>query len=244
MIDEWCAAAPERFIPIVIMPLWDVDAVRRRTASARWPRGRGRSASSKTLCRWAFRRITPTTGTGFFSACEAADIPICLHFGSSGQAPSDRTGGAVRGDDHAVRLQLDVRRRGPVVLTGLSPPPEAEGRHGRGRHRLGALSARARRLRVEPAPLLPERRPEHVAVGAVRQAHLRLLHRRRARPEVPPRHRAVAHPVGSRLPPLGLQLAQQPQARRRGVRRPSPTTRSGRWSRRTAGSCSTFPRGQ
>jgi predicted TIM-barrel fold metal-dependent hydrolase len=25
-IDEWCAAAPDRFIPIAILPLWDIDA--------------------------------------------------------------------------------------------------------------------------------------------------------------------------------------------------------------------------
>src|SRR5882757_1599062 len=26
MLDEWCAAAPDRFIPIAILPLWDVAA--------------------------------------------------------------------------------------------------------------------------------------------------------------------------------------------------------------------------
>src|SRR5690606_27142737 len=25
MLDEWCAAAPDRLIPIVILPLWSVD---------------------------------------------------------------------------------------------------------------------------------------------------------------------------------------------------------------------------
>src|SRR3546814_16733652 len=26
IIDEWCAAAPDRFIPMVMVPYWDVDA--------------------------------------------------------------------------------------------------------------------------------------------------------------------------------------------------------------------------
>ena len=172
MIDEWCASAPDRFIPIVIMPLWDPAL-----CVAELERTAAKGARAISFLENPVPLGLPSYHTdhwdGFFSAVRSrrhSDLPALRLVRP---VAVDRAGGAVRGDYHPVRLQLDVRHGGPAVLAGLSPAPESEGGHGRRGHRVGSLSARARRLRVEPASLLPERRPEHVAVGAVRQAHLR-----------------------------------------------------------------------
>lgn len=86
MIDEWCASAPDRFIPIVIMPLWDVQlcvAELHRTAA--------KGARAVSFVENPVPHGLPSYHTEywdpFFSACEEAQIPLCLHFGSSGQAP-------------------------------------------------------------------------------------------------------------------------------------------------------------
>src|ERR1700730_15661787 len=169
MIDEWCAAAPERFIPIVIMPIWDPAL-----CVAELERAADKGARAISFIENPVPLGLPSYHTdhwdGFFSACEAADIPICLHFGSSGQSQPPAPGAPVAVDISPVRPQVDVRHRAHIVLAGLSPPPESQSGHGGGWHRVGSLSARARRLCVEPAPLLPERRPEHAAVGAILKA--------------------------------------------------------------------------
>jgi predicted TIM-barrel fold metal-dependent hydrolase len=87
MIDEWCAAAPDRFIPIVIMPLWDPAL-----CVAELQRTVAKGARAVSFIENPVPLGLPSYHTdhwdGFFSACEAADVPLCLHFGSSGQSPS------------------------------------------------------------------------------------------------------------------------------------------------------------
>lgn len=87
MIDEWCASAPDRFIPIVIMPLWDVEL-----CVAELERTVAKGARAVSFIENPVPLGLPSFHTehwdGFFSACEAAEVPLCLHFGSSGQSPS------------------------------------------------------------------------------------------------------------------------------------------------------------
>jgi predicted TIM-barrel fold metal-dependent hydrolase len=86
VLDEWYGAAPERFIPLVIMPFWDVDAMVtevRRTA-AKGARGVSFIESPHTLGLPSFHG---DHWTPFLAEVEAAEIPLCLHFGSGG-APS------------------------------------------------------------------------------------------------------------------------------------------------------------
>ena len=48
MVEEWCAAAPGRFVPLVIVPMWDAELAAeevRRTAAM----GARASRSAKTL---------------------------------------------------------------------------------------------------------------------------------------------------------------------------------------------------
>jgi predicted TIM-barrel fold metal-dependent hydrolase len=84
-IDEWCAAAPEVFVPMVITPLWDVSL-----CVAELQRCLNKGA--KALC---FVEAPADIGLpGFhtadweplFAVCQEADIPICMHVGSSGDS--------------------------------------------------------------------------------------------------------------------------------------------------------------
>ena len=64
MIDEWCGAAPGRYIPLIIIPLWDPVAAAveiERCAARVRPRSRSRRTPSPSACPPS---TTPTaTGT-------------------------------------------------------------------------------------------------------------------------------------------------------------------------------------
>ncbi|WP_420749379.1 amidohydrolase family protein [Rhodococcus sp. O3] len=86
MLDEWCAAAPDRLIPIVILPLWSVEECVReieRTAA--------KGAKAISFPENPVPLGLPSFHTDHWdpvlSAAEAAGMPLCMHFGTSGQAP-------------------------------------------------------------------------------------------------------------------------------------------------------------
>jgi predicted TIM-barrel fold metal-dependent hydrolase len=87
IFDEWCAAAPDRYIPNCILPLWDptemIKEVERCAA-------RGGHAISfpdhpHNLGLPSFH----TDGwTSVFSAADAAQQTLCMHFGSGRELPA------------------------------------------------------------------------------------------------------------------------------------------------------------
>lgn len=86
MLDEWCAAAPDRLIPIVILPLWSVEECVKeieRTAA--------KGAKAVSFPENPVPLGLPSFHTDHwdpvFAAAEAAEMPLCMHFGTSGQAP-------------------------------------------------------------------------------------------------------------------------------------------------------------
>ena len=83
MIDEWCAANPTRQIPLVLVPFWDIEATVRETERVA---EKGAKAVSFTESPHALG--LPSFHTDhwdpFLRVCEAAGMPICLHFGSGG----------------------------------------------------------------------------------------------------------------------------------------------------------------
>lgn len=83
LIDEWCGAAPDRFIPMVMVPYWDVDA-----AVAEVERTAAKGAKAITFTEAPHRLGLPSFHTDhwdrFFDAAEDADLPLCLHFGTGG----------------------------------------------------------------------------------------------------------------------------------------------------------------
>ena len=83
MLDEWCAYAPGRFIPMMLVPFWDVDACVREVE-----RTAAKGAKAITFSEAPHRLGLPSFHTEhwdpFLSAAQAADMPLCLHFGSGG----------------------------------------------------------------------------------------------------------------------------------------------------------------
>ena len=62
-IDEWCATAPDRYIPLAILPTWDIDAAveeAKRVAD----KVRGPSPSRIARFHWGCRRFTLIIGIG------------------------------------------------------------------------------------------------------------------------------------------------------------------------------------
>jgi predicted TIM-barrel fold metal-dependent hydrolase len=83
ILDEWCAYAPERQIPLMMTPYWDVEATVkeiRRTAA--------KGARSLTFPELPDRIGLPSWHSGHwdpvFAAASEVGIPLSLHFGSGG----------------------------------------------------------------------------------------------------------------------------------------------------------------
>jgi predicted TIM-barrel fold metal-dependent hydrolase len=86
MIDEWCGSVPGRFIPMVIIPLWDPER-----AAAEIRRGAARGARavafSENPVRLGFPSIHDRSRywDPVFAAADEAELPLCAHLGSSSQ---------------------------------------------------------------------------------------------------------------------------------------------------------------
>ncbi|MFI5041091.1 MAG: amidohydrolase family protein [Acidimicrobiales bacterium] len=83
ILDEWCAHAPDRFIPMVLVPFWDLDAT-----VAEVERTAGKGARAITFSEAPHRLGLPSYHSDhwdpFLAAAQDAEMPLCLHFGSGG----------------------------------------------------------------------------------------------------------------------------------------------------------------
>jgi len=86
MLDEWCAAAPERFIPIAILPLWDVEAC---VAEIQRTAAKGVKAISFTEnpVPLGLPSFHTTHWDPVFAAASECGTPLCAHIGSSSSLP-------------------------------------------------------------------------------------------------------------------------------------------------------------
>lgn len=84
IFDEWCAAAPGRFIPMCVLPLWDVDlaVAELERVAALGARAISFSENPAKLGLPSIHRAD-NYWDPLFAAAAAADIPLCLHIGSS-----------------------------------------------------------------------------------------------------------------------------------------------------------------
>jgi hypothetical protein len=86
VLDEWCAAAPDRFLPLTILPMWDpqacVEEIHRTAA-----KGAKAISFPENPAPLGLPSFHTDNWDGVFSAAEETDMPITLHFGTSGQAP-------------------------------------------------------------------------------------------------------------------------------------------------------------
>ena len=88
MIEEWSGAAPGRFIPLIIIPLWDSVLARseiERTAAL----GAKAIAFSENPSPLGFPSIHDAGGywEPVFAAASDTGMPLCTHLGSSSQLP-------------------------------------------------------------------------------------------------------------------------------------------------------------
>lgn len=82
MIDEWCGAQPDMFVPMSIAPVWDVDLAVAETT-------RMIERGTKALC-WMEDPSNiglPGYHTDYwfplFALCEEAGLPVCMHIGGA-----------------------------------------------------------------------------------------------------------------------------------------------------------------
>jgi len=87
VLDEWCAAAPGRLIPMVILPLWDIQLAAQEIVRTADKGARAISFVENPvplgLPSWHTDHWDPV-----FAAAQDADMPLCMHFGTSGKPPS------------------------------------------------------------------------------------------------------------------------------------------------------------
>ncbi|WP_046318572.1 amidohydrolase family protein [Mycobacterium sp. UM_Kg1] len=86
-VEEWCASAPGRLIPLGILPTWDphLAAAEVERLAQIGTRAVSFPDSPVPLDLPSFHH--PTHWEPLWDALEAADLPVCLHFGSGGYVP-------------------------------------------------------------------------------------------------------------------------------------------------------------
>lgn len=86
-LEEWYNFAPDRFIPLALLPYWDVEAsaAEVRRVAALGARGVSFPESVTPLGLPSFHT---DHWEPLWNACEETNMPVSLHFGSSGFVPS------------------------------------------------------------------------------------------------------------------------------------------------------------
>jgi predicted TIM-barrel fold metal-dependent hydrolase len=83
ILDEWCAYAPERQIPLIMSPFWDIDA-----SVAEIERTAAKGARSVSFIEAPHKLGLPSFHTDHWDPilriCEEAELPLSMHFGSGG----------------------------------------------------------------------------------------------------------------------------------------------------------------
>ncbi|MEB3070695.1 amidohydrolase family protein [[Mycobacterium] vasticus] len=85
-IDEWCAVAPERYIPLAILPTWDIDAAvtEAERAAAKGARTISFPDSPVPLGLPSFHS---DHWDPLWRVCSETQMPVSLHFGAGSYVP-------------------------------------------------------------------------------------------------------------------------------------------------------------
>ncbi len=86
LLDEWCAAAPDRLIPGSILPLWDPQECVREIHRVH-AKGAKAVFFPENPVPLGLPSFHTTHWDEVFSAAEETDMPLCMHFGTSGKPP-------------------------------------------------------------------------------------------------------------------------------------------------------------
>jgi len=92
IIDEWCAAGPDRFIPMSIVPFWDPAQTKSEIVRVA-ERGARAVSFPENPVPLSLPSFHADHWDPVLSALEDTDMPLCLHFGSSGFVPGFRNVG-------------------------------------------------------------------------------------------------------------------------------------------------------
>lgn len=86
-VEEWCASAPDRLIPMGLLPIWDVDlaVAEVERLAAMGTKTVSFPDSPVPLGLPSFHH--PTHWEPFWDALEAAEMPLCMHFGGGAYVP-------------------------------------------------------------------------------------------------------------------------------------------------------------
>jgi predicted TIM-barrel fold metal-dependent hydrolase len=87
MLDEWCAAAPGRFIPGTLVPFWDVDKTVQEVLRCA-DKGSKAIIFSENPAKLNYkgapmRSIHDKYWDPFWAVLQETGIPLCMHYGSS-----------------------------------------------------------------------------------------------------------------------------------------------------------------
>lgn len=85
-LDEWAAAAPDRFIPQIILPLWDAEESAKEIYRCAAKGAKGISFPENTV-NLGLPSFYTDHWDSVFRAAEETKMPLNMHFGSSGKAP-------------------------------------------------------------------------------------------------------------------------------------------------------------
>ncbi len=216
IIDEWCAAAPHRYIPLVILPLWDVDLAVAEVHRT-FAKGAKTIAFPENPSPLGLPSIHTDHWDPLFSVAEEYDLPLSMHFGTSGISPKPSPECPM-----AVSITLfgcnsmsalidllfsPVFHRHPTLKVALS-----EGGIGWVPYMLERADYVWERHRFYQN-VNQEHRPSELYYRHVYSCFIDDRHGLGARDEVG----LGQHALGMRLPALGFELAQQPQGGRRSV---------------------------
>lgn len=118
ILDEWCAAAPDMYVPMIIGQLWDPDAMAeeiRRCAA--------RGARALTFPEGTVSLGLPSLFSDYwdpvFRACEEAEVVVCMHIGSSGELTNPAPDG-----HFIIPIALgNLNAQAAMVTFAMSPVP-------------------------------------------------------------------------------------------------------------------------
>jgi predicted TIM-barrel fold metal-dependent hydrolase len=105
VLDEWCATAPDRFIPLTLIPLWDPAAAAKeieRTAA----KGTRSVSFPENPSPLRLPSIFTDHWDPVFAAAEEANLPLSMHFGSSGRTPAASPDAPGMRDNGPVQIAL------------------------------------------------------------------------------------------------------------------------------------------
>ena len=86
MVEEWCGPSNGANIPLMIIPLWDVEL-----AAQEVQRNAERGVRAMCFSELPTRLKLPSIHTGYwdpmFQVCNDAGVTVCMHVGSSSTNP-------------------------------------------------------------------------------------------------------------------------------------------------------------